>query len=156
MFLLKAKEALNQWDNIRQTLEESIPYHLRSPQFFIDQLRRNISEGTILCWRRNDGDKIANIVVTTIIDDYLLLTRNLCIFAAKSFIPTTKEARIEMFDVLAKYGSTMGCRNIIAYSNDAKIAEYALEMSAKKQEVFCFNISEYWTDKEDIDGTKSS
>ena len=156
MQMLSPKEALNMWNEISQTLDESIPVNLRSPGFFIDQLRQNVSNGTVICWSRHDGDNLATITVTTIIDDYLLKTRNLCIFAAKNFIPSTFDLRKDMFNCLANYGAKMGCRNIIAYSNNDKISEYAAEMNANKQSVYCFNIIDWWTNKENTDASKNS
>lgn len=88
--------------------------------------------GSYICWGGMDDDHIKIIVLTRIVDDDFLL-----IHTAYTYGKISGTEYVEMFGQLKEYARVSGCANIILYTQNEKLCEFAKKHGA--------NVSSYIT-----------
>lgn len=127
------EQVMKYWDSIRSGLELSLPPIVGKKNIADDDVMNNICAamlaGQMVCWlcyrKKEDGADVTGFVVTTILADQCTMTKSLLLYSVYS--PDDREIGddgwAEGFVALSKYGKSMGCSNMVGYTNIGTIIE---------------------------------
>lgn len=106
------------WDEIRPAIEQSLPPVTSA---HMEKVLESILIGKLQCWtsyeRTENGPVVEGVLTTTVIEDFVSGNLNLLIYSFYSYRKFKARAWIEGYEALVKYGKSIGCEWVLAYSN---------------------------------------
>lgn len=118
------------WDYIKYAFEESIPPSADKRTYDSNQVLSALLSGKAQCWVLYE--KIANerrfegVVITEIIRDNIMNTRNLLVYSMYGTNISNKSWR-EGLVSLAKWGVRKGCKAIVGYTDNKLLIDKVLQ-----------------------------
>lgn len=119
---LLPEQATKNWRSIELTIRRCLPPGTR---FDEKQALLNINKGTMQAWVLVDDGVLVGVVTTMFLRDALLGVNQLLIYSA--YVADNQRVRFddyaETLPTLLAFAKANGCREIVAYSNIAYLAE---------------------------------
>lgn len=102
-----------------------------------NQILEGLLLGHYVCWAGMEDDHIKIIVLTRVVDEHFLL-----IHTAYTYAKIQGREYVEMFEQLKQYAIASGCDNIILYTQNEKLCEFAEKHGANVSMFITISIGE--------------
>jgi hypothetical protein len=129
------------WPQIKESIEESVPPLSWEKSDRTNNILQALLEERMQCWAayRKYGEtdsEIVGIVLTTTTGDGCSGTVNFLLYSVFGYNKTNADDWIEGFQTLGAFASALGCKQIVAYTRDAKLIELAKKFGADTSYTF--------------------
>jgi len=116
---LTPEQVMEYWPQIRECIEVSLPPLVRQNSKALLRIQESLLLRRLECWiasETRDLTKSLGVATTCFVTDEISLTKNLLVYTATTVASHSQEMWSKCYEVLAKYATSRGCKNIIAYS----------------------------------------
>jgi hypothetical protein len=118
------------WNYIKFAFEESIPPSADKKAYDSNNVLTALLSGKAQCWvvyeKTTNGRKFEGVVITEVIRDNIMETRNLLIYSIYGSNISNRSWR-EGLVALAKWGIRKGCKAIVGYTDNKLIVDKVLQ-----------------------------
>jgi hypothetical protein len=115
------------WPIIKYAIEQSVPPMAGDHPEKMNRILSSALCGKIDIWasyaKKDNVNKFEGIVVTEVLYDDASGIKNLLIYSVFGYEKTSKSTWITGLATLAKYGKSLKCNNIVAYSSEKDIID---------------------------------
>ena len=127
------------WDIIKYAAENSLPPIVWENQNTMNNILESLLSDRMQCWvsYKEEGHKIDGVVITTVSEDLASGSKNLLIYCLYAFGDTDKDTWVEGWTALSKYGKSLGCHRMVAYTEEPKMVQITWKLGGDARYTFC-------------------
>jgi hypothetical protein len=120
---LSSEQIGKYWELIKIGLKVSSHPLMATNEEKLVNIQRALIKGNALCWMEGDKHSPRTMVITSVVEEELSMTRNLLIHCAHGFRKADADGYKKMVEVLGKYAKISGCINVICYVWNPRIVQ---------------------------------
>lgn len=133
---LSPDQVSERWDNIKGAIEQSLPPILKGGAIKMENILEAIVKDVMHCWVMEDeGGNLAALATTTFMPDPGTKLVSLFIYTITAIRPVDINEWRDAFAVLAKWGKSKGCANVIAFTDVDRIVEIAKSLGGTANQI---------------------
>lgn len=114
------EQIMSYWPQIKECINTALPPHVKDSPESMLHIQEALLVGKLECWiahATGDQSNVYALATTCFVTDEISLTKNLLVYTLATLNPHSQDLWMISYEVLAKYATSRGCSNIIAYSN---------------------------------------
>lgn len=135
---LLANNIASNWNIIKYAAENSLPPIVWEDSDTMNNILQSLLDDRMQCWVSYKKDEtIDGVIITTVSDDIASKSKNLLIYCLYAFKETDKDTWIEGWQTLSKYGKSIGCQRMIAYTDEPKMVNITWKLGGEARYTFC-------------------
>lgn len=143
---LTLEQVASHWDIVKYGISQSLPPEVKNSNDNLNYVLASALMGKLDVWasyEKIEGKIKLNAIVTTkILVDEFTNTKNLLLFTLYGYNVLSKDEWAEGIKGLASYAKSLGCKNVIAYSNLQRVIDQALKLGAIATTELVFDVNE--------------
>lgn len=124
---LLPEQVVERWSEVAPQILKSLPIEVQLGVYTATNILRSILAEDAQCWyyfEEDDFEEPAAVLVTTVRVDMVSGSRSLLVYSLVALKPLSRKLLwVDGMEQLLKYAASVGCHNIIAYTNIPKLAE---------------------------------
>ena len=115
------------WEAAKNLVEEAIPNVYGESSNKLNNILSELLMGTMILWVTFDGEekKTNGLFITKVIEDGITEVRSLLMYCLYTYSNVTPQIWADGWEAMRKYGMSVGCKRMTAYTDVPFIIEQA-------------------------------
>jgi hypothetical protein len=125
---LRPSSVSDNWIEIREILKLSWPPSVPMTEESMSGMLQSILVERLVAWAIFEDDKLAALFTTVVVEDTIVNNKNLMIYTLGSVTALRPAIFMKCYNMLRDYGKELGCKFIIARSNNKAVINMAKQV----------------------------